>query len=43
MNQVSAFFLGALIIVAAVLGYLYYQEANDDVQITVDPPDVSVE
>jgi hypothetical protein len=43
MSAVKGFLLGALLIGMGVVGYLFYQEQKDDVKITIDPPNVSVD
>lgn len=34
------FLIGALAVAVAVLGYLYWQETNDDVSITLEAPKI---
>ncbi|WP_280950403.1 MULTISPECIES: hypothetical protein [Rhodomicrobium] len=36
------FVIGALLVVVAVLGYLYYQETRNDVTIQLEAPKVTL-
>jgi len=43
MKGSGAFLMGALLVAVVVLGYLYYQETQDDASVTIEVPKVSVD
>lgn len=43
MTQFNGFVIGALVVAVAVLGYFYYRETQDDVELKIDVPNLSIE
>lgn len=43
MKPASAFLVGALVIAVLALGYLYYDETKSDVEIKIDPPNITID
>ena len=43
MKPSLSFVVGGLVIAVVVLGYLYYQERQDRVELKIDLPNLSIE
>jgi len=43
MKSMNGFVIGALVVAVAVLGYLYYRESQESVEIKIDVPNLKIE
>lgn len=43
MKPLTAFILGVLVVAVAVLGYLYYDESKNDIEVQIGPSKLSID